>query len=139
MLITSLPMQKAMVMMTAHPVTVAVRREDTIANGTAFAALLASSAIVAEDSNPETTQTGVRNDNINAHPLFHPKLVFSKSANTKLALFFNSLGVPAASAIIRASNMANWMNMYDMFSLLKSSDDTQVIPYVRNVVAANMP
>jgi hypothetical protein len=67
--ITSVPMQNATVIMTAQPVIVAVTREETIAKGTAFAALEASSAIVAEDSKPETTQTGVRKESMNAHPL----------------------------------------------------------------------
>lgn len=107
MSITSGPMQKAIVMMTAHPVTVAVTSEDTIANGTALAALLASSAIVAELSKPETTQTGVRNESIKAHPLFDQKPVFSKSVKTKLAEFLSSDGVPAARAMMRASSMKN--------------------------------
>lgn len=63
------PMQNAIVMMTAQPVTVAVNREDSMANGTAFAALDASSAIVADDSKPETTHTGVRKESMNAQPL----------------------------------------------------------------------
>jgi hypothetical protein len=111
-------MQNAMVMITAHPVTVAVMRDEStiiklvwslerclkearvgfgakelnsfcrskhlaqgidfqekdakfhlLAKGTAFAALEASSAIVADDSKPETTQTGVKKLNIKAQPL----------------------------------------------------------------------
>jgi hypothetical protein len=50
-------------------VIVAVTRDETIANGTALAALEASSAIVAEDSNPDTTHTGVRKDSMKAQPL----------------------------------------------------------------------
>jgi len=105
------PIQKAIVIITAHPVTAAVTREDTIANGTALAAFEASSAIVADDSNPETTQTGVKKLNMKAHPLFGQNPVFSKVPKTKLALFFSSRGVPAASAIINARSMANWRNM----------------------------
>ncbi len=63
------PMQNAMAMMTPHPVKRAVTRDDTIAKGTAFDALEASSAMVADDSNPETTQTGVKKHIIKAHPL----------------------------------------------------------------------
>ena len=66
---TSDPMQNAIVIMTAHPVIVAVISDDTIANGTAFAALLASSAIVELLSNPDTTRTGVKKLIINAHLL----------------------------------------------------------------------
>ena len=137
--ITSVPMQKAIVIMTAHPVTVAVTKLETIANGTAFAALLASSAIVALLSNPDTTQTGVRKLIINAQPLFVQKPVLLKSVNTKLAEFLSSEGVPAARAMMRASSMANWMNMYDMLSLLRSPVGTHVMPNVRRVVATNMP
>jgi hypothetical protein len=67
-------------------VKVAITKEDSMANGTAFAALEASSAIVADDSKPakrinktsekiitkyllDTTQTGVRKQNMNAQPL----------------------------------------------------------------------
>ncbi len=46
------PIQKAMARMTAQPVKVAVTKEDTMANGTALAALDASSAMVADDSKP---------------------------------------------------------------------------------------
>jgi hypothetical protein len=63
------PMQNAMAMITAQPVKVAVTREETMAKGTALAALDASSAMVAEDSKPETTQTGVRKESMNAQPL----------------------------------------------------------------------
>jgi len=76
-------MQNAIVMMTAQPVIVATTKEEIIAKGTALAALLASSAIVALLSNPETTQTGVKKLSMNAHPLFGQKPVFSKSAKTK--------------------------------------------------------
>lgn len=68
-LIASWPIQNAIVMISAHPVTAPVTRDETIANGTAFAAFEASSAIVAEDSKPDTTQTGVKNDSMKAHPL----------------------------------------------------------------------
>jgi hypothetical protein len=105
--ITSVPMQNAMVITTAHPVTEAVTREDIIAKGTAFAAFDASSAIVAEDSKPDTTQTGVKKLIIKAQPLFVQKPVFSKSAKTKLAVFFSSEGVAAANEMIRASSMAS--------------------------------
>ena len=72
MLLTSLPIQNAIVIIKSHPVNVAVTSEESMAKGTALAALLASSAIVAEDSNPETTHTGVRKESMKAHPLFHP-------------------------------------------------------------------
>jgi hypothetical protein len=62
-------MQNAIVMMTAHPVKHPVTRDDSIANGTARAAFEASSAMVADDSKPDTTQTGVKNESMNAHPL----------------------------------------------------------------------
>jgi hypothetical protein len=97
--------------MTAHPVIVAVTSEETIAKGTAFAALLASSAIVALDSKPDTTHTGVKKLNINAHPLSGQYPVFSKSENTKLAEFLRFDGVPAARAIMSASSMPNWRKM----------------------------
>src|ERR1700712_342860 len=100
-------MQNAIVMMTAQPVTAAVNREESIAKGTAFAALLASSAIVADDSKPDTTQTGVRKESIKAQPLFGQKPVFSKSPNTKLAVFFRFDGVPAARAMMMARSMPN--------------------------------
>jgi len=108
---TSVPIQNAIVITTAQPVTVAVSNDDTMANGTAFAALLASSAIVADDSKPDTTHTGVRKHNMNAHPSFVQKPVFSKSPNTKEASFFRDEGVPAARAMMRASSMANWSTM----------------------------
>jgi hypothetical protein len=66
---TSWPMQNAIVMITAHPVKHPAKRDDSIAKGTARAAFEASSAIVADDSNPDTTQTGVKKESINAHPL----------------------------------------------------------------------
>jgi hypothetical protein len=56
-------MRNAIVIMTAHPVIVAVISDETIANGTA------SSAIVELLSNPDTTRTGVKKLIINAHPL----------------------------------------------------------------------
>lgn len=136
---TSGPIQNAIVIMTAQPVIAAVINELNIANGTALAAFDASSAIVADDSKPDTTHTGVRKHIINAQPSLFQKPVFWKSANTKLALFFSSEGVPAASAMINARSMANWMNMYVMFSLWRVLEFTQVMPKVRSVVAANMP
>jgi len=108
---TSVPMQNAIVMITAHPVTAAVTREESIANGTAFAAFDASSAIVAEDSKPETTHTGVRKLSMNDQPFEVQYPVFWKSENTKLALFLSSEGVPAARAMMRARSMPNWMKM----------------------------
>ena len=137
--ITSEPMQNAIVMMTAQPVTVAVTKELTIANGTALAALLASSAIVALLSNPLTTQTGVKKLIMNAHPLFDQKPVFSNSVKTKLAVFLSSFGVPAAREMMSARSIANWMKMYDRLSLLSTFDETQVMAKVRRMVAANIP
>lgn len=137
--ITSGPIQNAIVIITPQPVIKAVTREDTIANGTALAAFEASSAIVADDSKPDTTQTGVKKDSINAHPLLVQNPVFSKSANTKLAEFFNSFGVPAAKAMIRANNIQNCTMMYAKLSLFIVLDDTHVMKKVRKVVAANMP
>jgi hypothetical protein len=66
---TSVPIQKAMVMMSAQPVNSATTKEDIMANGTALVAFEASSAIVADDSKPETTQTGVKKHNMKAQPL----------------------------------------------------------------------
>ena len=76
MLTASGPMAKAIAIMTAQPVIVPVTKEETIAKGTALAALEASSAIVAEDSKPETTQTGVKKESMKAQPLFGQKPVF---------------------------------------------------------------
>lgn len=71
--ITSEPMVKAMEMTTPMPTNNATTSDDTIAKGTAFAAFEASSAIVADDSNPETTHTGVKRAIMKAHPLFNQK------------------------------------------------------------------
>lgn len=46
------PIQKAIGRITAQPVKAAIIKEDTMANGTALAALEASSATVADDSKP---------------------------------------------------------------------------------------
>ena len=121
------PIQKAMAIMTAHPVNVAVTKEETMANGTAFVAAEDSSAIVAEDSKPETTQTGVRKESMKAQPLeifstraieliretyvFGQNPVFCTSVKTKLAEFFSSSGVPAARAMITANSIANCRKM----------------------------
>lgn len=139
MAIASEPIQKAIVMITAQPVTAAVQSEETIAIGTAFAAFEASSAIVADDSNPETTHTGVRKHIMNAHPSLVQNPVFWKSEKTKLALFFNSLGVPAAKEIMSARSIASCTKMYVILSLCSVSELTHVMPKVRKVVAANMP
>jgi hypothetical protein len=105
-------MVKAMVMMKAQPAMRAVTSDDTIAKGTALAAFDASSAIVADDSKPETTQTGVRNESINAQPLLGQKPVFEKSEKTKLPEFLNSEGVAAARAMSRAIKTIDCSQMY---------------------------
>jgi hypothetical protein len=100
-------MQNEIVIITAQPVTAATSKLLTIANGTAFAAFDASSAIVADDSNPDTTQTGVSRDIINAQPLFVQNPVFSKFVKTKAAEFLYSLGVAAAREMMSASSMTS--------------------------------
>lgn len=137
--IASGPMQNAIVIITAHPLNKAVTSEETIAKGTALAAFEASSAMAAADSKPETTQTGVKKHIINAHPLLLQKPVFSKSTNTKLAVFFSSLGVPAANAMMNARSIANCTPMYIILSLWSNSVVTQVMAKVSRVVATNIP
>jgi hypothetical protein len=102
-----------------QPKTPAMPIAVTIAQGTAVAALEASSEICTLQSNPQIVHRGARKLSMKAYPLVHPSTVnevrsktgqdglardlrFVKFPRAKLAVFLNSFGVAIGKAIMTA-------------------------------------